>query len=337
MEIRGARVNGCTLFCRSINREPCSTHCADAYGQVLSLCRTPMFVLAFCVLIVFVSVCIHLLHLPATPSSHPPHAILCSCFVASREAPGFGRRSKACCGRPMSPRKESAEEKAARLLAKGHELRVKADYVKICQVLRNREDLIHRVKRSLVDWGELSADGEVVDEDTRRVLKKAKEEQATGKEVPKEATIGDDASAGGALDLHRNFNHWHQLSPGHLATILGVCEPSSMSLGNMKPIIKKGCKFPPKAALLELLEFLVDRDPNSELPSRSMQLVIEAAVDANSSGGRRGRDLVFPVCWPSDGLYELVALPPCVKLRYRYTGDEVVIPKIKVIRCATYH
>ena len=58
----------------------------------------------------------------------------------------------------MPPKKESSEEKARRLHAQSNALRLRADYIKICGLLKGREDLISRVKRDLIAAGELVID-----------------------------------------------------------------------------------------------------------------------------------------------------------------------------------
>lgn len=64
----------------------------------------------------------------------------------------------------MPPRKESPEEKSACLLREGHRLRVKSDYIKICTVLKDREDLMAKFKRELVGLGELTVEGDLLKE-----------------------------------------------------------------------------------------------------------------------------------------------------------------------------
>lgn len=98
----------------------------------------------------------------------------------------------------------------------------------------------------------------------------------------------------------------------------------------MKPLIRRGCKFPPRSALIELLAYISDKDPGADVGDRSLLVLTEEIVKVNSKNGRRARDMTFPIEWPADGCYEVIAQEPQAKLRYRPNGATVILPGVHV-------
>lgn len=240
----------------------------------------------------------------------------------------------------MPARSETADQKAQRLSAQSHKLRVKSDYVKICGILRQREDLIARFKTELISLGEL-----VMDQAGAVVPKKqpADSEDVKGERGGDENNGDASASSGMAPlvtsptdqpcaspTLHRNFRTWSSVPPKHIMSLLAAAEPVALNTGNMRAVIKRGCKVPPKALLLECLEYIADLDPSSTIPDRDLGELTHLICSINRRNGRPARDLTFPLHWPDVGHFELLPKPPCLQIRCRATDRMIVLPGLAI-------
>lgn len=246
----------------------------------------------------------------------------------------------------MPPKRESAQQKAQRLMKAGRKLRVKADYVTVCQCLRDREDLISFFREELVERGELQTDGEgnlVVVGKVERAspVKREADTQALAAapvptpeepESPQEQPA-DTRDTKDETIIHRNFSTWHLVPPAHLQAILEGIEPITCSGGNLRAFIKRGCRSAPRSVLLELLEFTVDVDPSSSVgEDRVVSSIIDKFRARNEYNGRRGRELRFPHNWQEVGIFELSIAEPVLTIRERRTGESIVVAGIAVQR-----
>ncbi len=69
--------------------------------------------------------------------------------------------------------------------------------------------------------------------------------------------------------------------------------------------MKKGQRQPPKARLLEIIEFLTDKDPDTEVGDPRMTIVLaDEFCELNSEFGRRGRDLALLVTVKEEKLHD---------------------------------
>ena len=242
----------------------------------------------------------------------------------------------------MPPKKESTEEKARRLHAQSNALRLRADYIKICGLLKGREDLISRVKRDLIAAGELVIDSagdamvplqapcrKAEPSPMKRERPDPDGEVTAALAVAAAASALEDELATNGNHIHRNFSKWITCPPTHVHRILVLCEPVSLNLGNMKPIIRKGSKMPPRHLLLELLEMISDVDPSSNIgEERDIIKISEDIAVANVKNSRRCRDLAFPIDWAIDGIYELNVKHPCLEVRLKATSETCIVSGI---------
>jgi hypothetical protein len=131
----------------------------------------------------------------------------------------------------------------------------------------------------------------------------------------------------------RNFRTWSAAPATHLQALVCAIEPSTFSMANLKCLMKKGQRQVPKPPLLELLERCCDLDPDAEIgPDRMMDVVIAKFMSINDTLGRRGRDLMLPADWATDGFYLvtmtggevwLVDRETMVKIKvFTYTADQ---------------
>jgi len=229
---------------------------------------------------------------------------------------------------PKAPKRD-AREKAALQVVSGHTLRTKADYKSVCDALRGRDDLIARFFRQLVDTGELSEAGKVLKPKPKNPTPivapgaTKQESDARDEEEQEEGPEQQDLKV-----LHRNFSKWNLLPVGYLLQILQYCEGAALSSGNMKCFVRRGCKYPGKNTLLELLEMLTDVDPDEDVQGRSLQELCNEAFSANEKNGRRARDITLPEGL-AEGLYEAVVQEPVLKLRYRPISAEIDVPGLE--------
>lgn len=245
----------------------------------------------------------------------------------------------------MAPSKETAQQKAQRLMKAGRKLRVKADFVTVCQCLRDREDLIGFFWEELIGRGELVADGEgnlVVVGKSEKGTPVKREAAAEAPAVPAASAPSSEAASppeqpadnrdttDGTV-IHRNFNTWHLVPPAHLATILEGIEPITFSAGNMRAFIKRGCRAPPRPILLELLEFTVDVDPSSSVgEDRNIQSIINKFKLRNQLNDRRGRELQLPRNWRDVGIFDVSIFEPVLTIRERRGGASIVVAGVAV-------
>lgn len=241
---------------------------------------------------------------------------------------------------PEMPNKtETAEQKSLRLSQQSHKLRVKSDFVKVCAIIKNREDLIARFKHELIQLGELVVDssgsappGAFVAkvESSPSVKKEAGETNAATAEGAgvAEPSPSESDMKSGTPTLHRNYQTWSTVSPKHILTLLSAAGPVALNIGNMRPVIKRGCKVPPKAILMECLEFVADLDPSSTIPDRDLEGLTALVCGINRKNGRMARDLQFPVSWPDVGHFALSAKPPCLQVTCRSNNKLIIIPGV---------
>jgi hypothetical protein len=226
----------------------------------------------------------------------------------------------------MPPKgKQTQRERSKRLVDLGHRTRLREDYKAILACIQHREDLVSKVYRDLVDAGELDDQGRVLKNGDGSV----KDEEDTGgagaKDGGAEETCGI-GNKGGA----KGYQRWGTLPVSFLMGALTYAEPTILSCGNARCLVRRGCKYPPKEVLLQLLEMFTDIDPDEDVgPDSRMDVLCAHVKERNCMNGRRCRDLTLPDGL-EEGLWEALMQPPVLKLRYRPTQQEVVIPGVHV-------
>ena len=95
----------------------------------------------------------------------------------------------------MPAKKESAVERARRLEQKSHELRARADFMKMCGILKNNEQLVNRFKETLVNLGQWA-------DDDGPARPKTKGEASGVNQEPKEEDAGESGEFCNSLRLN---------------------------------------------------------------------------------------------------------------------------------------
>jgi len=227
----------------------------------------------------------------------------------------------------MAPKaRPTAREKSKRMVEMGHKTRMKEDYKAIMACHQGREDLTSKLFRDLVEWGELDERGRVLRFADGSAKLEDDEPQCEGAD-PTDEAAGD---GGGQSTLHRNFCRWGLLPVGNLMALLQHCEPTTLSAGNVKCFVRRGCRFPPKETLLQLVEMMSDIDPDEDIGHlATLDSLADEMYERNCANGRRCRELQLPDGL-EEGLWEAFLQPPLLKLRFRPTEQEVVIPRVLV-------
>ena len=96
------------------------------------------------------------------------------------------------------------------------------------------------------------------------------------------------------------------MSAGPVASLLSIGEPASCSKQALRGLISPGAGVPPNTAVLELLDLIFGSDGDWSVTGTDLR--VEANLHdhlrpENVARGRRCRDLVFPLDWNRDGMY----------------------------------
>lgn len=248
--------------------------------------------------------------------------------------------------------KLAPDARAKKLIEQGRQLREKLDHTRLMVFLKGRPDLVASIKKDLQDSGEIAEDFTALkDGPGVRVKTESVEEgvaAAVGGVHDGDGVAGSGADGAdpegktedednepledGDVIIHRNFARWQDIPPQHIQEILRVAEPVALSVHNLKVLVKKGCRVPPRWDLLELLEAMADIDPSSNIGNtRRLKRLSREVSETNCRNGRRLREIQLPMDWPRDGLFEAGCKEPCLMVTYRPTGASIVISE----RCAT--
>lgn len=97
------------------------------------------------------------------------------------------------------------------------------------------------------------------------------------------------------------------MSAGPICGLLSVGEPVACSRNSLKGLVTVGNRVPGKQVVLELFEFMFGHNAEWSATGnlREVEKLHAYLRDRNLERGRRCRDMVFPLDWRRDGLYEL--------------------------------
>jgi hypothetical protein len=104
----------------------------------------------------------------------------------------------------------------------------------------------------------------------------------------------------------RKYGSYASLPHHYLMDLLGHCEPCAFSKAALKGMMQGMKKMEAKAELLRLLTFISDIPGEQAILAnlRNMGDQRTLFIQANEALGRRARDMVLPVIWQVDGVYQ---------------------------------
>lgn len=106
---------------------------------------------------------------------------------------------------------------------------------------------------------------------------------------------------------------------------LSHMEPVSFSMNNLKSLVRRGSREVTRDELLKLLEFAVGIESAQAISPDERQpgVLLQRLLDTNASMGRKGRDLVIPPDWATDGEYLLQHDGDTTYLVHRFSQSRV--------------
>ena len=137
------------------------------------------------------------------------------------------------------------------------------------------------------------------------------------------------SAAAASVDPHGSANGLRTLgalTTAGLITVLTSCEPVLFSRAALTALQAKGARAPPKAVLLEIIEFISNMKSDGLVES-ALEVVQQRAAQLNAHYGRRGLELMLPPCWRTAGVYEKVSEAAGVlKIMHRFNKLVRVVP-----------
>jgi len=218
------------------------------------------------------------------------------------------------------PARETPEQKAARLTRKVSELHPKPGFNECVTLMKKSPDIVQEIKRVLKEkgmWFETRRPDQVIP------VVPALEDGATHDEddygprpVNAEVEIGFSTfDIDVTVEVHGDFAHWCKISPRNLVSILHMTDPVAFNTRILKNLCAKGQKDHRKTSCWSFLEFATNIDPNNEVgEQRSLAHLTKQVSAMNIKLGRNGRELVLPVCWARDGVYQVKMLDDTLRL-----------------------
>lgn len=154
------------------------------------------------------------------------------------------------------------KERAIRMQARGQQLSQKADYLLVCQALKYYPEQVTQLKSKFLDLKIISASGEVRIPESDQLA--AENKPSPAKE--EDHFIELDGLPSNEQNIHRNFlSSWSLVPPKTLRVLITILEPVSLSKFALKALIPKGCKELPRAIALQILQYLLELNPNGRV------------------------------------------------------------------------
>ena len=183
----------------------------------------------------------------------------------------------------MPPKKETEAQRAVRLQRHALEASSKADLAAVQGLLKTKPVVLQKVKRFLVQSGDLQDTIATAMTAAATDLDKSKE-SATVEEPGDSSSsilpsVEDDKV--GKLPIHGSHHVLADLSPAVLSFFLRVLELAVFSKANMKPYVRKGCKEPPKDVLLQLIEYATNLPSVTPVKAKVVGDVAEMLMNKN--------------------------------------------------------
>jgi hypothetical protein len=197
--------------------------------------------------------------------------------------------------------KESLDARAARLQSTATKSRRLALRKKLIKLINDDWDACVEIRDHMLALGRLAPEEEpttlAIEDDRAHAHGEQQEEIPEGGRLP-QWNVGE--------AIHRNRSRWCQVPPSQIRMILSTLEPLSLSQGNLRSLMKKGMRECPREPLLQLLEFIVGIDPESEVGERRLLCHVVAWMKARIQvQGRVAAELEMPPDWSRDGYYSL--------------------------------
>lgn len=232
---------------------------------------------------------------------------------------------------------EGALAKAERLQAQALTLQTKGALQKVQVGLRTfpqyTATAYEHLKRTMARDG-IDLDT-ITEKDTKSAPGKRGNGGANRPEVPLMLTDGDsEAATPVAPPPAPATTRLSSLAAAMLVRFMEGFEPVVFSRSALRALQERGMRAPPKAVLLQLIEFCTNMRGDSQVRPPSDEAAIEQITNsmatANENHGRRAMSLRLPPDWRASGLYEVV-MPPAntdgvVKIRNKRSGLERVVP-----------
>ncbi|CAK0903953.1 unnamed protein product [Prorocentrum cordatum] len=204
-------------------------------------------------------------------------------------------------GKRQAKKKETKEEKAARLSSAVHALNTSIDFQKACNSMRNNPEATTAVKTHLMSLGMWI--------DALPSAVKVEEGELAG---PNRRKVEFDLE----VEIHTNFKQWSSVPPRTIKIILHCLEPISLNEQMLKTLCGTGQREPPRDELLKILEFVTGTDPSSDVGAeRKLKDIVERMSAHSELKGRRGKELQLPVDWSKYGVYLLLVVDGAVMLK----------------------
>lgn len=207
----------------------------------------------------------------------------------------------------MAPKKETATQKASRLIKKSTEFTHKLDVVRVIASLKHFPAAVASVKKHLDCNGWL-----LTPEQMDEVKKKGESNPDDASEslvsaLKKTEYIPLDQRPELQVEVHRNFKTWSKMPPAHVTTLLGVVQPMAFASPMLKALRKKGQREVSSSVLLEYLEMECGVDPGSDIGHRRfLYEIAEDLLKRSASMGKPCTSMKLPAMWDAgDGVYEL--------------------------------
>ena len=223
--------------------------------------------------------------------------------------PGFIWRLTLSLSGGMPPSKGATkEERATKACLRGSQLETGAEYLAICQVIKDDPKLLQAVSRELIAQGALTSMNGCL---------KIVDQSKVATEKPK-AMVEDEKQ------LHRNFITWEDVPPMHYEFWFDRMEGSLSKAALVKvwmlakPVKIQFCK--------QLLEFTTGWKPQQKVGDvKRIRAIGDAFVKDNLFRGRPACNLRFPVDWERDGHYAVLCALARWVMAVRPWGFQVVI------------
>ena len=133
--------------------------------------------------------------------------------------------------------------------------------------------------------------------------------------------------------IPRKYPTVSSLPVHYLKLALTTLEPISFGVHTLKGLLEPGKKSLPKQELLNLIEFVTDIRPETQIQphQRSMPAFLGWLTDENNKKNRRGKELQLRVDWSTKGHYliaqEVSKGKPIIKVKAQHVGLEAALPE----------
>ena len=203
----------------------------------------------------------------------------------------------------MTNKKETPEEKAQRLTLQGQLLHEKLIFHTAVACMKTGPHVVALVKRCLQSNGLWNAGVDTAKTAARKRMETplcseqapagdTADENLTEQQLKeKEFKENPDLQA----EIHRNFARWRDVPPKHLKSLCAALEPVSCNARVLKVYCSTGQREVPREPLLQILEFMLDVDPNTEVgPARMLWEIAMWMWDRSFARGRAAQMITHP-------------------------------------------